>query len=85
MNRPVKTFPLSVRICSGTPCSARAWRSASHTGRAVALATTRAQTTNRAWSSMPVTTFTSVPSARWTEPITSICHSSIARPRSHLR
>ena len=34
---------------------------------------------------MPVTTFTSLPSARWTPPITSICHSSIDRPRSHRR
>ena len=34
---------------------------------------------------MPVTTFTSQPSERWTPPITSICHSSIARPRSHRR
>ena len=34
---------------------------------------------------MPVTTFTSEPSDRWTPPITSICHSSIARPRSHRR
>ena len=37
-NRPVNTLPLSVRICSGTPCSASACRSASHTGPAVARA-----------------------------------------------
>jgi hypothetical protein len=34
---------------------------------------------------MPVTTLTSNPSARCTRPITSICHSSIARPRSQRR
>jgi hypothetical protein len=34
---------------------------------------------------MPVTTLTSWPPARWTRPITSICHSCIARPRSQRR
>ena len=84
-NLAVKTLPLSVRICSGTPCLASAPASAWHTGRAVARATTLAQTTNREWSSMPVTTLTSAPSDRKTRPITSICHSSIDRPRSHRR
>ncbi len=84
-NRAVNTFPLSVRICSGTPCRASAALSAAQTGRAVARATTAAQTTNREWSSIPVTTFTSAPSASSTRPITSICHSSIDRPRSHRR
>src|SRR6185312_1830122 len=74
---------MSVRICSGTPCTISACCSAAHTGPAVARATTWAQTMNREWSSMPVTTFTSLPSDRWTPPITSICHNSIARPRSH--
>ena len=84
-NRPVNTFPLSVRICSGTPCRPNASASAWHTGRAVARPTTLAQTTNREWSSMPVTTLISAPSARWTRPITSICHNSIDRPRSQRR
>lgn len=30
-NRPVNTFPLSVKICSGTPCRCRALSNASHT------------------------------------------------------
>ena len=34
---------------------------------------------------VPVTTLTSVPSARCTRPITSICHSCIARLRSQRR
>jgi hypothetical protein len=55
---------MSVKICSGTPWAANAAVSASHTGRAVARRTTDAQTTNREWSSMPVTTFTSLPSDR---------------------
>jgi hypothetical protein len=84
-NLAVKTFPLSVRICSGIPYRASACASAWHTGRAVAAATTFAQTMNREWSSMPVTTLTSTPLARWTRPITSICHSSIDRLRSQRR
>jgi hypothetical protein len=43
----VNTFPLSVRICSGTPRRPSASASAWHTGRAVARTTTFAQTTNR--------------------------------------
>ena len=81
-NRPVKTFPLSVRICSGMPWVASASTNASHTGPAVALATTLAETTNRELSSIPDTTLTSTPLARWMPPSTSICHSSIGRPRS---
>jgi hypothetical protein len=46
-NRAVNTFPLSVRIASGTPWAAIAASSASHTGRAVARATTCAHTTKR--------------------------------------
>jgi hypothetical protein len=76
---------MSVRICSGIPYRASAPASAWHTGRAVAAATTVAQTMNREWSSMPVTTLTSTPLARWTRPITSICHNSIDRPRSRRR
>ena len=55
---------------------------ASHTGLAVARATTLAQTQKREWSSMPVTIYGLVPSARWTPPVMSICHSSIGRERS---
>jgi hypothetical protein len=46
-DRPVNTFPLSVRICSGMPCRRNAAVSAWHTGRAVARMTAVAQTTNR--------------------------------------
>ena len=84
-NRPVNTFPLSVSICSGTPHRRIAATNASHTGRAVARATNIADTTNREWSSIPVTAFSSTPSTRWNPPITSICHNSIGGPRSHRR
>ena len=84
-NLAVKTLPLSVKICPGIPYRASAPASAWHTGRAVAAATTAAHTMNREWSSIPVTTLTSCPPARWTRPMTSICHSSIDRPRSHRR
>jgi hypothetical protein len=84
-NRAVKTLPLSVRICSGIPCRRSAAVSAWPTGRAVARTTTRAHTMNLEWSSIPVTTLTSCPAARWTRPITSTCHSCIARLRSHRR
>ena len=80
--RAVKTLPLSVRIWSGTPWVRSAHCRASQTGLAVARATTRAQMQNREWSSMPVTTLTSVPSARWKRPTMSICHSSMERLRS---
>jgi hypothetical protein len=81
-NRAVNTLPLSVKICSGTPCARIAKASASHTGRAVARATTQADTAKREWSSMPDTIFASDPSRRRTPPTMSICHSSIARERS---
>lgn len=84
-NRPVNTFPLPVRIWAGTPCRRSAPASAWHTGRAVARSTALAHTTNREWSSIPVTILTSVPPARKTRPITSICHRPIARGRSHRR
>ena len=53
--------------------------SAWQTGLAVARITALAQTTNREWSSIPVTILTSAPPARNTRPITPICHRSIAR------
>jgi hypothetical protein len=84
-NRPVNTFPLSVKICSGHPHRRNATNNASHTGFAVARATNIADTTNRELSSIPDTAFTSVPSTRWNPPTTSICHNSIGRPRSHRR
>jgi hypothetical protein len=83
--RPVNTLPLSVKIWEGSPWRRSASVSAWQTGRAVARSTTFAQTMNREWSSIPVTILTSVPSARCTRPITSICHNSIARLRSHRR
>ena len=82
-NRPVNTFPLSVRICAGTPCARIALPNASHTGLAVALRTTCADTQNREWSSTPVTMLAFQPSASITPPTMSICHNSIDRDRSH--
>ena len=46
-NRAVNTFPLSVKIPSGTPCLRIAAASASHTGRAVARTTSFADTQKR--------------------------------------
>ena len=80
--RAVKTFPLSVRMASGTPWRAMAASSASHTGRVVARVTTAAEITNLEWSSIPDTILASDPSAKRTPPTTSICHSSIDRDRS---
>jgi hypothetical protein len=80
--RAVKTLPLSVRTWSGIPWVRMAPARASHTGRAVARATNRAQTQNREWSSMPVTAESSVPSAKWMRPTTSTCHSCMAGERS---
>jgi hypothetical protein len=84
-NLAVKTLPLSVRICSGISCRPSASVSAWHAGRAVAAATSFALTMNREWSPVPVTTLTSVPLARCTRPITSICHNAIGAPRSRRR
>jgi hypothetical protein len=81
-NRAVKTLPLSVRIASGAPWRAIAASSASHTGRAVARATTAAEITKREWSSIPDTILASDPSPRRTPPTMSICHSSMALDRS---
>src|SRR4029079_13021209 len=54
-NRPGNTLPLSVRISRGTPWVRIDHANASHTGRAVARSTTRAEITNRLWSSTPDT------------------------------
>jgi hypothetical protein len=70
-------------MTSGTPWRANAASSAWHTGSAVARATTWAQTTNREWSSIPETILAWDPSVRQRPPTMSICHSSIARERSH--
>lgn len=80
--RAVNTLPLSLKMASGAPWRAIAASRASHTGRAVARATTAAQITNREWSSIPDTILASEPSARRTPPTMSICHSSMARDRS---
>ena len=82
-NRAVNTLPLSVRTASGTPWRSIANSKASPTGRAVARATTCADTTNRLWSSRPDTILASLPSTIRTPPTMSICHNSIARLRSH--
>jgi hypothetical protein len=82
-NLAVKTLPLSVKIPSGTPYRRIANASASQVGFAVARATTKAETTEREWSSIPDTIFASPPSTRRTPPTMSICHNSIARDRSH--
>src|SRR5205085_2510654 len=79
------TLPLSVRTSWGTPWQRRASAKWTHTALLVARAMTPEHTTNREWSSMPVSTLHSVPSASRTPPTTSICHSSMGPPRSHRR
>jgi hypothetical protein len=69
-------------IASGRPWRSMASSNASHTGAAVARATTLAHTQNPEWSSIPVTTLERDPSARRTPKVTSICHSSMGRERS---
>jgi hypothetical protein len=59
-----------------------AWVKAKQTWRAVARRTTLASTQKREWSSIPVTTLHSVPSARKTPEMMSCCHSSIETSRS---
>ena len=59
--------------------SRKAWQ----TGRAVARMTALAMTQYREWSSIPVTIFTSRPSARNALAVTSSCHSCIGTGRSH--
>jgi hypothetical protein len=84
-NRPVNCLPLSVSTSEGMPYSAIAAVKARQTARAVVRMTTVAMTQNREWSSIPVMTLHSRPSARNRLAVTSICHSSIAAGRSHLR
>jgi hypothetical protein len=84
-NRPVNCLPLSVSTSEGMPYSAIAAVKARQTARAVVRMTTVAMTQNREWSSIPVMTLHSRPSARNKLAVTSICHSSIAAGRSHLR
>ena len=52
------------------------------TGAIVARTMTPADTQNRLWSSMPVSTLHSVAVSTRTPPTTSICQSSMGRPRS---
>ena len=80
-NRPVNTFPLSVKSSSGMPYGRIAATNARHTARPVARRTTVAITQNREWSSRPEISFSSVPSARNTDPVTSSCHSCIGASR----
>jgi hypothetical protein len=47
----------------------------------VARRTTVSITQNREWSSMPEISFSSLPSARNTEPVTSSCHNCIGSSR----
>ena len=84
-NRPVNCSPLSVSISDGIPYSAIAAVNARQTARAVARMTTVAMTQNLDWSSIPVMTSHSRPSARNRLAVTSICHSSIAADRSQRR
>ena len=67
-NRPVNTFPLSVRICWGTPWARIANASPSQTGWVRSRGISRADTQNREWSSIPVSAFAVVPSAIGTRP-----------------
>lgn len=57
-------------------------RSPSQTARVRSLVINRADTQNREWSSTPVNAFAEVPSANGNPPTTSICHNSMATPRS---
>jgi hypothetical protein len=84
-NRPVNCLPLSVRTSKGIPYSVIAAVNARQTALAVARMTTAAMTQNREWSSIPVTTLHSRPSARNRLAVTSICHSSIAAERFQRR
>ncbi|GAB3852236.1 hypothetical protein GCM10027610_080160 [Dactylosporangium cerinum] len=81
VNRPVNCLPLSVSTSSGMPKRRNAATNARHTARPVARRTAVAITQYREWSSTPVITFASVPSASMTPPTMSICHSSIGRSR----
>ncbi|SIS03593.1 hypothetical protein SAMN05444858_1485 [Micromonospora avicenniae] len=78
-NRSVNCLPLSVRTSSGTPNRCKASAKARQTARPVARLTTWAMTQKREWSSTPVTTLASVPSASMIPPTMSICHNSIGR------
>ncbi len=83
LNRPVNTFPLSVRIACRTPWVRNALASPSHTFCELSRVISCADTQNREWSSTPDSTFARVPSATANPPTTSICHNSIGAPRSH--
>jgi hypothetical protein len=82
LNLPVNCLPLSLSTWSGQPYSTRAAANARHTARPVPRRTTLAITACREWSSSPVTTLSSVPSASHTDPVMSICHRSIGAGRS---
>jgi hypothetical protein len=85
VNRPVNCLSLSVSTSAGTPKRCIAATNAAQTAREVARRTTLAMTQYREWSSTPVMTFASVPSAIITLPTMSICHNSIGSGRSHDR
>ena len=74
-----------MRTSKGIPYSVIAAVNARQTALAVARMTTAAMTQNREWSSIPVITLHSRPSARNGLAVTSICHSSIAAERSQRR
>jgi hypothetical protein len=65
----------SLNTSRGTPNIRIANARASHTRRAMARSTTRAEITNRLWSSIPDTIDALHPFTSWTPPTTSICHS----------
>ena len=59
--RPVKTLPLSVRTCAGTPYMRSAELNPSHTAWVRSCAMSRAETQNLEWSSTPVRALALVP------------------------
>jgi hypothetical protein len=69
----------------GDPVALQGGDKTRQTLRALARSTSPAAPQNREWSSRPVRTLSSRPSASQTPPITSSCHNSIGRSRSHRR
>ena len=65
------------------PWARIAHASPSQTGWVRSRGISRADTQNREWSSTPVNAFAVEPSASRNPPTTSICHNSLAMPRSH--
>ena len=85
LNRPVNTFPLSVRICSGTPQHAQRRRQpVTDRPGPFGRHQIRALTQSREWSSTPVNAFEDCgPSPAGTRPPRRTATAPSARDRSH--